>query len=665
MNRRLCLFVALAVVLAACSPDDETTARITTSTTVDSGSRQSETTSEPPATAAYTPVFEQDTCRFAEPPGREITCGFVTVPEDRSNPGGNRVRIAVAVVKAEVGPTADDPIFYLDGGPGGESLEPLRFTFPQVFEPFAQTRDLVFFDQRGIGLSEPSLECTEDLDLTYELLDQDLPNARFLERQLEAVQQCHDRLVADGIDLSMYNSATNAADVADIRVALGYEEVNLLGISYGTRLAQTVMRDHPEGIRSVVLDSVYTPDVDLTASTPANLDRALDELFAGCAESSECSDLYPDLEDRLFTLVDQLETSPVIVQATDFINGDEYDVVIDGSGLLGVVFQALYSEQLIPVLPQLVAEMEGGSRASLAQLVSVNLSNIPFLSLGMHLSVQCAEEIPFADPTEVAAADDPYPEFRDFFEVATNIGPAVFDLCEIWDVEEQGPIENEPVSSQIPTLVLAGEYDPITPPAWSERVTRTLRNSRLLLAPGLGHGVSLGSDCTALVSLAFIENPTGSLDTSCVDDLPPPAWAGTQAAVVDFALIETEVAMFGNVITTLRPDNWDELQSGAYVRGATGVDQTSLLIQVFPLALQPEDLATLFGEGLGTSGVVQLDDVDEWQTWQTSVLGFTVDVGVKTFEDFHVLVALISSEVERDLLIETVWNPVLTATAPA
>ena len=459
MNRFLWLLVALALAVTACSPSDDGGSRISLPTTTEAGSGAS-TTNTPDG--AYTPVFEQDTCRFAEPPGREIACGFVTVPEDRSNPGGNRVRIAVAIVKAEVGPTADDPIIYLDGGPGGESLEPLQFTFPQVFEPFAQTRDLVFFDQRGIGLSEPTLECTEDLDLTYELLDQDLPNARFLERQLEVVQQCRDRLVADGIDLSMYNSATNAADVADIRIALGYDEVNLLGISYGTRLAQTVMRDHPEGIRSVVLDSVYTPDVDLTASTPANLDRALDELFAGCAESTECAELFPDLEERLFALIEELEADPVTVEATDFINNDQYDVIVDGSGLLGVVFQGLYSEQLIPVLPQLVDELERSSDATLAQLVSINLSNVPFLSLGMHLSVQCAEEIPFADPTEVAAADDPYPEFIDFFDVSPNLGPVVFDLCDIWDVEPLGSVENEPISSQIPTLVLAGQYDPIT-----------------------------------------------------------------------------------------------------------------------------------------------------------------------------------------------------------
>lgn len=672
MNRRLWLLAAFALVFAACTSSGDSASSTAPSTEPPSGSTGSvptkpgaSTTSSTNAAAGYTPVFEQDTCRFAEPAGREITCGFVAVPEDRSDPGGARVRIAVAIVAAEVGPTADDPIFYLDGGPGGESLTPLEFTFDQVFEPFAQTRDLIFFDQRGIGLSEPSLDCVEDTDLSYDLLDEDLPNTEAIALQQQAVQQCRDRLVEDGIDLSQYNSATNAADVADIRIALGYDEINLLGISYGTRLAQTVMRDHPEGIRSVVLDSVYTPDVDLISSTPSNLDRALEELFTGCADDTECNELYPDLENRLFALVEDLNRSPRIVQATDFLNGDDYDVVVDGGGLLGSVFQGLYSEQIIPVLPQLIDEVEAGNDSTLTQLVSISLSNVPFLSFGMHLSVQCAEEIPFVDEASVAAADDPYPEFGDFFEMASNIGPPVFDLCRIWDVTPQDPIENEAINSDIPTLVLAGEFDPITPPEWGERVVRGLRNSRYLLAPGLGHGVSLGSDCTALVSLAFIEDPTGSLDSTCVDELRAPAWVGTQSAIVAFDLIETEVAGFGAAVRTLRPDTWDEFQPGVYIRGQSGVDQTSMIVQPFPATLSEDEVADLFGTNLGGAGLIERDPFEGWRLWQTSVQGFTVDIAVRTFENTQVLIAFITSELERDLLISTVLEPVLLATEPA
>jgi pimeloyl-ACP methyl ester carboxylesterase len=668
MPRRLLPLVAFALAVAACTPSGDTTPTVTgapPTTPSTSAAPDATTTTTGAPTRGYTPVFEQDTCRFAEPRGREITCGFVTVPEDRDEPGGNRVRIAVAIVKAEVGPTADDPIFYLDGGPGGESLEPLEFTFDRVFQPFAQTRDLVFFDQRGIGLSEPNLDCVEDLDLTYELLDDDLPNAEFLARQYEAIQACRDRLVADGIDLSHYNSATNAADVADIRIALGYDEINLLGISYGTRLAQTVMRDHPEGIRSVVLDSVYTPDVDLAVSTPANLDRALDELFEGCADSSECAELYPDLEPRFFALVEELDGSPLLIQASDFLTGDEYDVIVDGAGLLGVVFQGLYSEEIIPTLPQLIDEVEQGQTATLSQLVSINLSNVPFISVGMHLSVQCAEEIPFSDPADVDVADDSYPGFGDFFETAPTIGPPVFELCSIWDVPALGAVENEAVSSDIPTLVLAGEYDPITPPEWGRRVTATLRNSRFLLAPGLGHGVSLGSDCTALVSLAFIEDPTGSLDTACIDELPPPVWAGTPSAVVGFELVATEIAAFGVVIDTLRPDTWTEFQPGVYIRGSSGVDQTSLIVQPFPPSLTEDQIAELFGSNLGAEeGLVPQEEFDGWKRWLTSLQGFTIDVAVRTFDDTQILVAFVSSELERDLLLTEVFEPVLLATAP-
>ena len=668
--RHLLLFIAvLAVVASACTPTGEVGGTTTTtrspaapSSTSSTGVPGDGTTSSTTA-LGYTPVFEESRCEFEEPAGRDITCGFVVVPENRAAPGGNDVRLAVAIVAAERGPVAEDPIIYLDGGPGGESLEPLQFTFDSVFAPFAATRDLIFFDQRGIGLSEPSLECREDLDLTYELLDADIPNSQLLQLQSDAIQDCRNRLARDGVDLSQYTSATNAADVNDIRIALGHDQLNLFGISYGTRLAQTVMRDHPEGVRSVILDSVYTPDVDLIATTPENLDRALNKLFAGCAADTECNELYPDLENRLFDLVERLETSPIIIEATDILQGDRYDVIVDGSGLLGSVFQGLYSEQIIPILPQMIVDVENGDTITLSQLASINITNLPFVSFGMHLSVQCAEEVPFADPVTVAAADDPFPEFVDLFEISSNVGPGVFDLCDIWDVEPSGAVEALPVVSDIPTLVLSGEYDPITPPAWGELAAASLSNSTYVLALGLGHGVSLGSPCTTDLALAFIDDPTGELDTSCIDDLRPPAWVGTEAAVVAFELVPVEIDVFGVTVSTLRPDSWEEIQPGVYIRGAGGVNQTALIVQAFPAALGEQLIVDFFAESISPdSPVAAQPDFGPWSRWLTNFDGFALDLAVLTSGTNRVLVVLVTDEDERSQLLDTLLEPVLDAT---
>jgi pimeloyl-ACP methyl ester carboxylesterase len=144
------------------------------------------------------------------------------------------------------------------GGPGGHAIESVVLSF-DMFAPFVENRDLIVFDQRGTGFSQPSLNCQELTDLVYDLIDENLSIEEIEDRQIEAVKQCRDRITREGINLSLYNSAQSAADLNDLRMALDYESWNILGISYGTRLALTAMRDFPDGIRSVILDSVYPP----------------------------------------------------------------------------------------------------------------------------------------------------------------------------------------------------------------------------------------------------------------------------------------------------------------------------------------------------------------------------------------------------------------------
>ena len=182
------------------------------------------------------------------------------------------------------------------------------------YAPILDVCDLVFFDQRGTGYSEPSLACPEFIDLTLDILDDDLSLAQGNQRQLEALAACGDRLLQEGIDLTAYNSAENAADVADLRLVLGYEEWNLYGVSYGTRLAQTIVRDHPEGIRSIILDSAYPLAANIQLETAVNADRAFALFFAGCAADPACAVAYPDLEQVFAELVVQLNESPLVVQ---------------------------------------------------------------------------------------------------------------------------------------------------------------------------------------------------------------------------------------------------------------------------------------------------------------------------------------------------------------
>ena len=249
-------------------------------------------------------------CDVEVPDGVEIDCGTLTVPADRADPDAGTVRLAFGVVRTDADDPAEAPVVYLSGGPGQGTLESVPQGFDQLYAPLAGSRDVVLLDQRGTGLSEPSLACDEYTSWSRSTLGSDLPAEELEAQAVQALEECRQRLVDDGVDLADYDSAASAADVDDLREALGHDEWDLYGISYGTRLAQTAMRDHPDGIRSVVLDAAYPVDADLYAETPGNAVRAMDALFAACAADPWCATAYPDLGQRFWALVAELDATP-------------------------------------------------------------------------------------------------------------------------------------------------------------------------------------------------------------------------------------------------------------------------------------------------------------------------------------------------------------------
>ncbi|MDQ3782051.1 MAG: alpha/beta hydrolase, partial [Actinomycetota bacterium] len=640
-----------------------------TNSTADTPPSTSSTAPTPTTTAAgYTPVFEEAPCDFDLVTNRQHRCGYLVVPEDRSEPAGTEVRIHVAIFDSVEPNAPDDPIIYLDGGPGGESLATLQFSLEPTWAPFIDTRDMIFFDQRGIGSSTPSLECPETRELTFELLDDDISGEEYATAELAATETCRDRLVADGVDLTQYNSATNAQDVADLRVALGLDEWNLLGISYGTRLAQTVMRDHPQGVRSVILDSTYSPQEDLVTATPANLVRALEQLWAGCAADAECAATYPDLENRFWALRDQLDAEPLFTEIADVFTGEEHRAVVNGDVLIGAFFQGLYSVDIIPVLPKVVADLEQGETDSIATLLTNNLANGAFFSWGMHLSVECFEEVPFADAAEVDdAAAEADPRLGDWFEGATNVGPAVFALCDLWQAGTGPAVENEAIASDLPTLVMAGEYDPITPPAWGERVAGQLADATYVEFPAVGHAASVAGPCPLEVALDFLDNPTAPPDTSCVDAMAPIDFVIPGQAAAPVELVPFEETVFITTITGLRPQGWDTLGNGAWSRSATALDPTVLVQQAAPTVLDPEQAlgllsATLEFEDDPPAPVGTVAGVDRsWTVYEATAQGelTLVAIGPGTTDTGVVILSL--DEAEREALYDTVLVPVLEA----
>lgn len=429
-------------------------------------------------------AFEETEC-LSLVRDRVTQCGFVTVPEGA---GSTRsIKIAVARVFSESAEVKDDPIVYLTGGPGGDSVTDLGEEYGDfaTFAPLAPDRDFIFIDQRGAGASVPALYCGASAD--------------------ESLLTCFDEL-SEGADLAEFHTRNNAADIDQIRRAFGYEKWNLLGISYGTRLALTVMRDYPAGLRAVILDSVVPLQADFIAEKGARGYGAMQAAFAACREDSECDEAFPELEAKLIEVVETLNETP--------FEGEGYEIT--GDLVLNVVFNLLYSPVGIGYVPQMITTL---ARRDFAIFEDLEAATRRGISLGMHLSLHCSEEVPFSGRDAYEAADQAIPEaFRSGLS-----GEIYLEYCDEWPVPRAPDSENEAVKSDIPTLVMAGEFDPITPPAYAELVAGDLAQSELVVVGGESHGASV-SPCGTQLAKAFIRDPGLELDTECLSSTPKLEW---------------------------------------------------------------------------------------------------------------------------------------------
>jgi pimeloyl-ACP methyl ester carboxylesterase len=466
----------------------------------------------PTATAAYQPTFESAECAFSVPAGYNAECGYLIVPENRARPGSTLIKLHVAVFRSRSEDPANDPVVHLAGGPGSSSLSVAGYILGQGMDAILERRDLILFDQRGTGYSQPRLDCPEREALTPTLLEGNLSSQNEADAIVEALRDCHERLSSEGVDLSAYNSAASAADINDLREVLGYAQLNLYGVSYGTRLGLTLMRDHPEAVRGAVLDSAYPPQVNLYTSLAPNAERAFNQLFAGCAADPACRSSYPELRAEFYNLVDALNANPGEVSLT--ANGVAHSIQVDGDLLIDVLFVGLYTPQVTAWMPRMIFDLQQGETGILQERLRLYFDQPP--ALGMQMAVQCNEEIPFSLVEEsFVLAEGVEPQIAAFFPKSVQ---PLFAACEEWRSEPLEAIENQPVVSDVPALILAGEYDPITPPKWGRMTAETLSNAYFYEYPGNGHWVTRSSSCARQMAFQFWEQPAEAPDSGCMQE---------------------------------------------------------------------------------------------------------------------------------------------------
>ncbi|MFL7840449.1 MAG: alpha/beta fold hydrolase [Candidatus Promineifilaceae bacterium] len=472
--------------------------------------------------------FEPAECWFEDKvpflPGPEFECGYVIVPKRHENPDGPTIKIPVAISRSQEVNRKPDPLFLAQGGPGGDAFE----VFPILLSASSawQDRDIVIFNQRGTRYAEPDLSCTELFDAAADIMS--MPPEDADQASLDLLQACYDRVVADGVDVSAFNSLENAADVDAIRQALGYDEYNFYGVSYGTLLGLHLLRDHPQHLRSAILDGVVPTNLNFILKVAENTDRVFTEIIDTCQEDTACNSQYPNLEERFFTLVDSLNESPVTIKMRDPETGQLATALLDGDTLVEVLFQAFYLPDSYAVFPKLIANLEEGDMTFIEGIWPLFAFDRT-ISEGMYFSVICAEDADF--DTSDLQLDDIRPYFA---ENADEELSSYSDACEIWQVDRLPASVDDPVTGDTPVLLLSGQYDPITPPYFADVVAESLPNNTTVIDPIGSHGVAWGDPCMDSIVSQFLDHPTQELDTSCVSSIEPKSFAPIDALSFPF-----------------------------------------------------------------------------------------------------------------------------------
>jgi pimeloyl-ACP methyl ester carboxylesterase len=456
------------------------------------------------AAAQPAPDFEPIPC----PDGITATeCGYVSVPEDHANPDGAQIRLAVAISRAEN--AAPDPLFFLVGGPGEDGL------VYSVMSQFITDRDVVVFDQRGAGRSEPTLACTEYTDAI--LASATRNSADTNTALIDAIIACGERMTADGIPLAVFNATQSAADVDAIRQALGYDQINLWGTSYGTRLAEEVMRSYPGSLRSVILDSVIPPEIDRPVETAPAVAGALASVFAACAADADCNAAYPQIAERYQTLVARLDAEPYLYTMTA---GDTtLDIPISGGTVAAIMLSSMYSAVGVAQVPFLVDQFSHENYAVLesAAASQTSAAMVSAMTMGMFFATECRGEVAYSDADAMASVYETLPEWRSVLGSTAGLASErVYEICARWNLTMPSGEENTPLESDVPTLVMTGEFDPATPPAWVALAADGLSQHYAYIIPGQAHGPGLTSECGFGLAVAFLADPTHEPDTACL-----------------------------------------------------------------------------------------------------------------------------------------------------
>ena len=433
-------------------------------------------------------------------------CGTYEVFEDRAAKTGRKIKLSIVVYPATGANKAADPLFYIPGGPGSSATEDGPYV-AQEFAKIRERRDLVFVDQRGTGGSNP---------LNCDFFDpKDVNSYLGFYFPLADIRKCREQLEPKA-DLKLYGTHIAMDDLDEVRAALGYARINISGASYGTRAAQVYLKRHGRSVRTVVLHGVSPTNQSMPRDFPQHTQRALDGVLAECAADAACKAAFPDLASEVKTVLDKLLRGPVTIDVKDATKGTNTKVELSRDLAGEAIRYMLYQSGAAGRIPLFIHLAAKGDFTPLAESAIFYRQQIVATGAnGMYLSVTCAEDLPWIKPGEAErnGKDTFLGDYRTIQQRAA---------CGLWPKADIPAGYAEPTRSDVPALILTGQWDPVTPPIYAETAAKYLPNSRHIVVPSGGHGFGGldGLDCIQNLVARFVyAGTTAGLDTSCVKNI--------------------------------------------------------------------------------------------------------------------------------------------------
>ncbi len=457
------------------------------------------------------PRFEYaDTSIIDLPRDQKIKFGYLVVLEDRSMPNGRTLRLPVFILKCRNPNPKQDPALYTAGGPGSSSVNNAKYG---AYYSYLDDRDFLVFEQRGTRYAQPSLACPELDSIKLKAGWIQLNDAQRKAEQVAAAARCQTRLVNAGIMLSAYSTRSSAQDIEDLRTVLGVEQFNVYTVSYSTKIAQVLLRDYPNSIRSAVLDSPLPLWSNYDETSLLFFEEKLNLLFSACEGNPACKLSYPDLKKRFLEFMKHANTSPVWLRLKSPIDSSFITVSLKGYQIAS--FINLGETYNLKGLPRLLDRLCRGDYEVLKPFV-YSLFSAEGRSMGMRLSVWCSEEYLFEKLNAASRLKGIPPQYRGMRSEAIPL-----EICSVWKVVPATAKENQAFKTTVPVLLLNGAFDPDTPAAWGEQLHREFLNSYHFVFKGMSHTPAQNWDnnCGMQLAQSFFNEPTKKPDLRCFREL--------------------------------------------------------------------------------------------------------------------------------------------------